>query len=107
MDGHRNAEAIMSLRIDCGDFELSCKIVFGIHKKPGHDYSELEEMIPKIEEVRPNLEKTVLYQIADHMGLDEDKLAALVKERDERDAANKDAEEKGRKEMQDRRAGRR
>jgi len=96
----------MSLRIDCGDFELSCKIVFGIHKKPGHDLSLGRDDIGKIEDIRPNLEKTVLYQIADHIGLDEEKIKALVKERDERDAANKEAEEKGRQEMKDRRAGR-
>jgi len=96
----------MSLRIDCGDFELSCKIVFGVHKKPGQDLSELDDMIPKVEEIRGNLEKTVLYQLADHMGLDEETIKAKVKERDDRDAANHDAEEKGRQEMKDRRAGR-
>lgn len=96
----------MSLRIDCGDFELSCKIVFGVHKKPGHDFSELEKQIPKVEEIRANLEKTVLYQIADHIGLDEEAIKAKVKERDERDAANKEAEEKGSADMRAKREGR-
>jgi hypothetical protein len=96
----------MALRIDCGDFELSCKIVFGIHKKPGHDLSLGRDDIGKIEDIRPNLEKTVLYQIADHIGLDEEKIAALVKERDERDAANHQAEEEGREAMRRKRAGR-
>lgn len=96
----------MALRIDCGDFELSCKIVFGVHKKPGHDFSSLEEQLPKVEEIRPNLEKTVLYQIADHIGLDEDKIAALVKERDDRDAENHKAEEEGREAMRKKRHGR-
>jgi 2-hydroxychromene-2-carboxylate isomerase len=96
----------MGLRIDCGDFELSCKIVFGVHKKPGHDFSELESMVPKVDEIRSNLEKTVLYQIADHIGLDEEAIKAKVKERDERDAANKEAEEKGSADMRARREGR-
>ncbi len=94
----------MALRVDCGEFELSCKIVFGVHSKPGGSIADFTDMMPKVEEIRPNLEKTVLYQIADHVGLDEETIKKKAQERKDKDDADREAEEKGRKEKHERRA---
>jgi len=100
----------MPLKIDCGDVELSLNLVFGMRYKQdaknADERAARVEMINKAMEIKPTLEKTVLSQIADHIGYEQDVIEAKVKARDEKNAADHEAEEKGREDMRRRRAGR-
>jgi len=97
----------MPLKIDCGDVELSLNLVFGIrYKMSAKDSDERMErlaLINKAMEIKPNLEKTVLAQIADHIGYEQGTIEAKVNARDEKIAADREAEEKGSAEMKARR----
>jgi len=100
---------MMGLRIDCGDVELSCNITFGMNYKTVPEGEAAEEVLKQrelVRDIKPNLEKTVLMQIADHIGYDQETIEAKIKARDETNAANREAEEKGSAEMRARREGR-
>jgi hypothetical protein len=100
----------MPLKIDCGDVELTLNLVFGMRYKL--DAKNADERAARLErinramEIKPNLEKTVLMQIADHVGYDQDTIEAKINERDEKNVADRKAEEEGRMDMQRRRSGR-
>ncbi len=100
----------MPLKIDCGDVELTLNIVFGMRYKADAKNSDERaarlEQINKAMDMKPTLEKTVLSQIADHIGYDEAMIEAKVNARDEKNAADRKAEDDGSAEMQRRRAGR-
>ncbi len=92
----------MPLKIDCGDVEFSVNIVFGMTyrrvAKTDDERAERLAMINKIMELKPNLEKTVLGQLAEHAGYDQETIDAKIHERDEKIAADKAAEDQGRAE---------
>lgn len=101
----------MPLKIDCGDIELTLNLVFGIRykmtAKNADERMERLALINKAMEIKPTLEKTVLAQIADHIGYEQATIEAKVNARDEKIAADGEAEVQGRAEMQARRHGRR
>lgn len=92
----------MPLKIDCGDVEFSVNIVFGMtyraDAKSDDERAERLAMINKIMELKPNLEKTVLGQLAEHAGYDQETIDTKIHERDEKIAANRTAEDQGRAE---------
>lgn len=92
----------MPLKIDCGDVEFSVNIVFGmtyrLDAKTADERAERLALINKAMELKLTLEKTVLSQIADHIGYDQATIDAKIHERDERIAANRAAEDQGRAE---------
>ncbi len=99
----------MPLKIDCGDVELTLNIVFGMRYKADAKNSDERaarlEQINKAMDMKPTLEKTVLSQIADHIGYDEERIKAKINARDEKNAADHEAEAQGREDMRRRRAG--
>lgn len=99
----------MPLKIDCGDVELTLNIVFGMRYKADAKNSDERaarlEQINKAMDMKPTLEKTVLSQIADHIGYDEERIKAKINARDEKNAADHEAEKQGREDMRRRRAG--
>ena len=92
----------MPLKIDCGDVEFSVNIVFGmtyrLDAKTDEDRAERLALVKKVMELKPNLEKTALRQIADHIGYDQATIDAKIHERDEKIAATRAAEDQGRAE---------
>jgi len=92
----------MPLKIDCGDVEFSVNIVFGMtyraEAKSDDERAERLAMINKAVDLKETLEKTILGQIADHVGYDQTTIDAKIHERDEKIAANKAAEDQGRAE---------
>lgn len=99
----------MPLKIDCGDVELSLNLVFGLTYKMGQvgpSTQERDEMLKKAQEIKPNLEKSVLIQLADHIGYDEETIEAKIKARDEKNAGEQAAEKQGSEDMRRRRTGR-
>lgn len=101
----------MPLKIDCGDVELTLNLVFGIRykldAKNADERAERLALIKKAMEIKPTLEKTVLSQLADHVGYDKEVIEAKVKARDDKIAADHEAEVEGRAEMKLRRSGNR
>jgi len=99
----------MPLKIDCGDVELTLNLVFGMRykmdAKNADERAARLEMINKAMEIKPTLEKSVLSQIADHIGYEQETIEAKVNARDEKNAADHAAEEEGRESMRRRRAG--
>lgn len=97
----------MPLKIDCGDVELTLNLVFGIRyklsAKNSDERAERLALINKVMEIKPNLEKTVLSQLADHAGYDKETIEAKIEARDKKIAADREAEEKGSAEMKARR----
>jgi len=100
----------MPLKIDCGDVELTLNIVFGMRYKADAKNSDERaarlEQINKAMDMKPTLEKTVLSQIADHIGYEQDVIEAKIKARDEKIAADHEAEKQGSEDMKRRRSGR-
>lgn len=100
----------MPLKIDCGDVELTLNLVFGMrykqNAKNADERAERVAMINKAMEMKPTLEKTVLSQIADHIGYEQATIEAKVKARDEKNAADHEAEKQGSEDMKRRRSGR-
>ena len=92
----------MPIKIDCGDVEFSVNIVFGMtYRMDAKSDEEREErlaMINKVMELKPNLEKTVLGQLAEHIGYDQAAIDVKIHERDEKIAATRAAEDQGRAE---------
>lgn len=99
----------MPIKIDCGDVEFSVNIVFGMtyrmDAKTDDERAERLAMINKIMDLKPNLEKTVLGQLAEHVGYDQEIIDAKIHEREEKIAANRAAEDQGRAEKATLRAG--
>ncbi len=99
----------MPLKIDCGDMELTLNIVIGMRykldAKNSDERAERLAVIDKAMDIKPTLEKTVLAQIADHIGYDKEAIEAKITARDEKIAADHEAEEQGREDMRRRRAG--
>lgn len=97
----------MPIKIDCGDVELTLNLVFGIryklNAKNADERAERVQLVNKAMEIKSNLEKTTLAQIADHIGYEQDVIEAKIKDRDEKIAADHEAEGQGRAEMQARR----
>jgi len=100
----------MPLKIDCGDVELTLNLVFGMRykldAKNADERAERVAQIDKAMEIKPTLEKTVLSQIADHIGYDQEVIETKVVARDEKNTADRKAEADGSAEMQRRRSGR-
>jgi hypothetical protein len=100
----------MPLKIDCGDVELTLNLVFGVrYKLAAKDEDEQAEraaMIDKAMDIKSNLEKSVLIQLADHIGYDEETIEAKINARDEKNAADGQAEAQGSEDMRRRRTGR-
>jgi hypothetical protein len=99
----------MSLNRDCGDREVSLNLIVGISyrmaAKTVEEQAERNALVEKLMEIKPNLEKSVLDQICDHLGLDEDEVSARVEARDSKNAADRAAEDRGRAEKAAKRAG--
>lgn len=99
----------MPLKIDCGDVELTLNLVFGVkYKLDAKDADERAERVAAISkamDIKPTLEKSVLIQLADHIGYDEATIEAKITARDEKIAADREAESQGREDMRRRRAG--
>ncbi len=99
----------MPIKIDCGDVEFSVNIVFGmtyrLDAKSNDERAERLAMINKAMELKQNLEKTVLGQLAEHIGYDQATIDVKIHERDERNAASRAAEDQGRAEKATLRAG--
>ncbi len=93
----------MPIKLDCGDLELTLNIIFGVKK--ASEPIDFEGMLAKVQEIKPNLEKTVLSQIAEHIGYDQETIDAKIHERDEKIAASRAAEDKGRAEKAALRSG--
>jgi len=100
----------MPLKIDCGDVELTLNLVFGMRyklsAKDADEQAARAAMIDKAMDMKPTLEKTVLAQIADHIGYDEEMINAKIKARDEKNAGEQAAEKQGSEDMRRRRTGR-
>jgi hypothetical protein len=100
----------MPLKIDCGDVELTLNLVFGVrYKLAAKDEDEQAEraaMIDKAMDIKSNLEKSVLIQLADHIGYDEETIEAKINARDEKNAGEQAAEKQGSEDMRRRRTGR-
>lgn len=92
----------MPLKIDCGDVEFSLNLVFGMtyrmDAKTDDEKAERFALVKKVMELKPSLEKTVLSQIADHIGYDQAIIEGKIHERDEKIAATRAAEDQGRAE---------
>jgi hypothetical protein len=92
----------MPIKIDCGDVEFSVNIVFGmtyrLEAKTDDERAQRLGMINKAMDLKPALEKTVLSQIAEHIGYDQATIDTKLHERDEKIAATQAAEDQGRAE---------
>jgi hypothetical protein len=92
----------MPLKVDCGDVEFSVNIVFGmtyrLEAKTDDERAQRLGMINKVMDLKPTLEKTVLSQIAEHIGYDQATIDTKLHERDEKIAATQAAEDQGRAE---------
>lgn len=99
----------MPLKIDCGDVELTLNLVFGIRykldAKNADERAERLALINKVMEIKPTLEKTVLSQLADHAGYDKETIEAKIEARDEKNTADRKAEQDGRESVRRRRGG--
>lgn len=99
----------MSKTRDCGDMLVSVVIRTSVkfRGKAVTDEDKLARMAidEKIEELLPALEKTLLGQVCDHIGYDDETCAAKIKVRDDKKEADRLAEEEGRAEKQRRREG--
>ena len=99
----------MSITKDCGDMTVSVVIRTGV--KFQAVAAEDDETLfrtaidEKIADFIPQLEKTILEQICDHIGFDAETVEAKVKARDDKNAADRQAEEEGRADKQARRDG--
>ena len=99
----------MPIKRDCGDREVSLNLVVGISYRlmatSEEEQDERYALIGKVREIQSSLEKTVLDQICDHIGLDEDEVAKRINVRDTENAKNREAEEQGRAEKSAKRTG--
>lgn len=92
---------------DCGDMRFQVVIRTGIKfmavAVEDDDKLARIRIDEKIADILPQLEKTIMDQICDHIGYDAETVEAMVKERDDKLAADREAEEKGRAEKKARR----
>lgn len=99
----------MPIKIDCGDVELSLNLVFGMTYRltstSDEERDARDAMMAKVMEMKPHLEKTVLEQIGEHIGYDQETITTKVKARDEKNAADRKAEDDGRAVKSAQRAG--
>ncbi len=99
----------MPIKRDCGDREVSLNLVVGISYRlvatSEEEQDERDALIGKVMELKSSLEKTVLNQICDHIGLDDDEVANRIYVRDTENAKNREVEEQGRAEKSAKRAG--
>lgn len=99
----------MSAIKDCGDMTVTITITTGVKFSAaaggGEEALFRTAIDEKIADILPNLEKTMLDQICDHIGYDEDKIKFQVGLRDGKNAANRKAETEGRAEKQAQRDG--
>ncbi len=99
----------MSIIKDCGDMTVSIVIRTGVGYKleaVGDDEKLARKAInEKVADIIPQLEKTILEQICDHIGFDAETVEVKVKARDDKNAADRQAEEEGRADKQARRDG--
>ena len=99
----------MSVNRDCGDMEIGVAIRVGtkftLAAVSDDDKLARIAMDEKVAEIVPQLEKTITDQILDHIGYDQETVAAKVKARDEKNAADRKAEVEGRAAKQAKRAG--
>lgn len=99
----------MSKTRDCGDLSVAVVIRTSVRYR-GKAVTDEEKLAriaidEKIAELVPALEKTLLGQVCDHIGYDDETCAAKVQVRDEKKAADRKAEEEGREEKQRKRDG--
>ncbi len=99
----------MSTTKDCGDLTVAVAIRTGVKFGAAAvtDEDKLARMTidEKIADILPQLEKTLMEQICDHIGYDAETVEAKVKARDDKNAADREAEETGRAEKKARRDG--
>ena len=99
----------MSLKIDCGDREFTINIVFGMKyrsaTKTAKERKERQLLMTKAMEIMPALEKQVLTTLSDHIGYDSAKIENKIHEREEKNAADRAAEDQGRAAKSAKRAG--
>ena len=99
----------MSLTKDCGDRQVSLNLIVGISYRLAptteEELAERNALMEGVMEIKENLEKTVLNQICDHIGLNEEEVAARVETRDAKNAADRKAETEGRAAKTAQRAG--
>ena len=90
----------MSMIKDCGDMTVTVILRTGVKytlAAVGDDETLARCAIDdKIAEILPNLEKTLLEQICDHIGYDKEKIEFQVALRNGKNAANRKAENEGR-----------
>lgn len=99
----------MSLTKDCGDLTVAVTIRTGVKFRlsaaTDEDRLERSAIDLLIAEILPALEKTLLEQVCDHIGYDEETIAVKVKARDDKNAADHTAETEGRAAKAAHRAG--
>lgn len=99
----------MSTTKDCGDLTVSVAIRTGVKFGAAAvtDEEKLARMAidEKIADILPQLEKTLLEQVCDHIGYDAETVTAKVKAREDKNAADRKAEDEGRAEKKRRRDG--
>ncbi len=90
----------MSVIKDCGDMTVSVAIRTGVKyvlEAVGEDETLFRTAIDeKVADIIPQLEKTILDQICDHIGYDQDKIKHQVALREGKNAADRKAETEGR-----------
>lgn len=90
----------MSLTKDCGDMTVAVVVRTGVKFLAAavEDDEKLARVAidEKIADILPQLEKTILDQICDHIGYDAETVEAKVTARDEKNAADREAETEGR-----------
>ena len=99
----------MSTTKDCGDLTVAVVIRTGVKylaAAVGEDDTLFRTAIDeKIADILPQLEKTILDQICDHIGYDQETVAVKITARDDKNEADREAEETGRAEKQAKRDG--
>ena len=98
----------MSAIKDCGDVTVTVVIRTGVKfalAAVGDEMSERIVMADKVADILPRLEKTILEQICDHIGYDAETCEAKLKAREEKNIADRKAEDEGRAEKQAERDG--
>jgi len=99
----------MSLKIDCGDVELSVNIVFGMTYRgvPANDDERKQRnaMMEKVMAMKPEFEASTMKEFADAIGYDAETIERKVTTRDVKFAEDREAEKQGRAEKSAQRAG--
>lgn len=99
----------MPLKIDCGDLELTVNIVVGtryrLSPRTDQEKDDRRTMQQKLADVMPEMEAVLLEQVATLIGYNPEVIKAKIKEREDKFAADREAETRGRAERKVQRSG--